>query len=945
MTPFLQLVAQDLYKRHGSSIQEVCLVFPGKRAGLFFNRHLSTLVDKPVWSPPIKTISELMTDFSGLQIADPLLLVFQLFETYRKVRKTEETFDNFYAWGEILLNDFDDIDKYLVDASQLFQNLSDIRDIENRFTLPEEQLKIIQGFWKNVTLYEAGPFKQEFLSVWAQLNQIYIAFKDNLRNQGIAYEGMVYRDVYEKLKSGANIPFPYKKFAIVGFNALNECEKEFFAFLDKTGKADFYWDYDQYYVSNDWHEAGFFIRNNLKTLPQRLTEDTFNNLTGPKNIQMISVPSDVGQTKMIATLLKDWAMERTDLTNTAVILADEQLLIPVLSSIPETVKDVNVTLGYPFRLTPVHSFIESVISVQRNMRMKGNVSRYYHKDVLALLHHPYVNTICSAEVADIMLYIVKNNRIFLTESELHKTDYLKLLFTLPADGLAFTKYLLQLGTTTAAELKKKTDDSKDTDFHLEYWFTFIAALNRLIEILKTGKIDAGMPVIFRIIRKMAAGLSVPFKGEPLAGLQVMGVLETRTLDFKNVILLSTNEGVLPKTEASVSYIPYNLRKGFGLPTIEHQDAIFAYYFYRIIQRAGNVALLYNSQPPNSTGEMSRFLYQLKYEQAFAHNETWMNFSITLPGEKEIVIPKNSEILDALNKYTQPESGFYLTPTALSAYLECSLRFYFKYIVKIEEKEEIAEDIEGSMFGKLLHYAMQDLYHPFLQKSITSGDIQHILKSDAIEASVMTAFRKEYFKNDSHSDELHGKSIIVKEVLVQYVKIILEKDKKYAPFTPIALEDRFKTLIKTGDKQVTIGGVVDRMDIVNENYRIIDYKTGNVESSSASIAQLFDRTGSTKKYAAIFQSLLYSQVVSQQENFRDKRITPGIYALRKIVDMQFDYHLKIDKKVIEDYSMVSAEFNNYMQALFAEIFNLDVPFRKVEDKAKCEYCGFKGICHR
>lgn len=945
MTPFLQLVAQDLYKQHGAGIQDVCMVFPGKRAGLFFNRHLSKLVDKPIWSPPLKTISELMTELSGLQLADPLLLTFQLFETYRKIRKTDETFDNFYAWGEVLLSDFDDIDKYLVDASQLFQNISDIREIEKRFTLPEEQLHIIQGFWKNVNLYDAGPFKQEFLSVWAQLHEIYKAFKDSLRTQGIAYEGMIYRDVYEQLKSGSNIQFPYKKFAVVGFNALNACEKEFFVYLDKTGKADFYWDYDAYYVSNDWHEAGFFIRNNLKLLPQRLPEEVFNNLTQPKDIQMISVPSDVGQTKMIAALMKDWLMQNTDLTDTAIILADEQLLIPVLSSIPAEIKDVNVTLGYPFRLTPVHSFIETVISLQRNMRIQSNNSKYYHKDVMAMLHHPYVNTISGTETAELMEYIVKNNRIFLTEFELHKNAYLKLIFQLPSDGLAFAKYLLLLGTTTATELKKRSTGNKESDFHLEYWFTFISALNRLIEILKTGKIEAGMPVIFRIIRKMTSGLSVPFKGEPLAGLQIMGVLETRTLDFKKVIVLSTNEGTFPKTEAAVSYIPYNLRKGFGLPAIEHQDAIFAYYFYRLIQRASKVSLLYNSQPPNSSGEMSRFLYQLKYEQAFVQHETWMNFSISFPGEKDIVISKNAEIMEALNKYTQPESGAYLTPTALSAYMECSLRFYFKYIVEIKEKEEIAEDIEGSMFGKLLHYAMQVLYLPYLGKEISVQDIQYIVKDSAIEDAVMAAFRKEYFKNDHHSEALHGKSIIVKEVLIRYIQKILEKDSEYAPFIPVALEERFKTLVKIGDKQLTVGGVVDRMDIVENNYRIIDYKTGNVEMASSSVAQLFDRTGNTKKYAPIFQSLLYCQVILQQDKFRGKPVTPGLYALRKIVDKQFDYHLRIDKKVVEDYSLVADEFQSLLYQLFHEIFNSDVPFRKVEDKAKCEYCGFKGICHR
>jgi hypothetical protein len=950
MTPFLQLVAEDLYSKYNSDLSNVCLVFPGKRAGLFFSRHLSKLVNKPVWLPPMKTISDLMAELSGLQIADPLILIFRLYEVYRKKRNTNETFDNFYSWGEILLNDFDDIDKYLVDTKQLFQNLSDLREIENRFTIPEEQLEIIRIFWKNINIHEPGPFKEEFLTIWEQLHAIYVLYKESLRAKGIAYEGMIYREICEKIQTGTDVDLPYDKFAIIGFNALNECEKLFFQYLSSNGRAQFYWDYDSYFIENTWHEAGFFIRDNIKRFPQSFGADIkFRNLQTPKSIKVIGIPSGIGQAKLIPTILNDFGTSQVNPNDTAVILADENLLIPVLSSLPDVINEVNVTLGYPFRLTPVHSFIELIIALQRSVRVQRNTLKYYHRDVVAILNHPYIQTICAEEAKAVQKLIIQYNLVYLSESDLYKHDYLKQLFQLSQTGNNFVEYLLQIGFTTVNRLKALGGGSRENDFHLEYWFTFLTALNKFKEILNSDKIELGSPVVFKLIRSIASRLSVPFKGEPLSGFQVMGVLETRNLDFKNIILLSANEGVLPKTDASVSYIPYNLRKGFGLPTIEHQDAIFAYYFYRFIQRAENIALVYNSQAINNTGEMSRFLYQLKYEPIFSIKEISLNYSIHIPDEKEIIIPKDKEILDTLLKYTDPNHNYYLTPTALSNYLECSLRFYFKYIVKIKEKEEVTEDVDGSMFGRLLHYAMQFIYNSYIGKPILAKDLEQKLNDDTIENAVKEAFRKEYFKSDKSIDELHGKNIIVYEVLKKYIKEILEKDSKYAPYEIIALENQYKSVVSIGSSgnlhTVNVGGVVDRIDKKDNLLRIIDYKTGVVETTCSSLEQIFDRSGNTKRVSAIFQSLLYANVLSKQIGMEYSDVIPAIYALRKIFMHDFDPYLYVSKQKINGFSQVEKEFTDSLKVLIEEIFNPAIPFTKVEDKTKCEYCAYRLICHR
>jgi hypothetical protein len=943
---FLKLVVDHLYSNHGNKIQEVNLIFPGRRAGLFFMKQYKVLVkDKPMWAPPVRTISELISELSDLQVADPIILIFELYKVFCNIRKTTEDFDTFYPFGEMLLNDFDDIDKYLVDTHQLFQNISDLRDIENKFSLTEEQLELIRQFWKNINLFEAGPVKKDFIGIWNQLSTIYDNFKSVLISKGIAYEGMVYRQVCDKIKNGELQGTISQQYAIIGFNALNECEKVFFSYLQKNHLVNFYWDYDQYYVQNNWHEAGFFLRENLDRFPNSITPSNFNNLLSPKEISIVSAPSDIGQAKILPELLKNNTEARID-SETVVVLADEQLLIPVLSSLPAEIKDVNVTLGYPFRMTHVYSFLELMVKLQKNKRNSGGATKFYYRDVLALLNHTYTQIICGVTIDIIVNEIIANNLVFIAPEFLQKNDYLTALFRETNTPAELLNYLKEVGDNTIYGLKGTDEYNESTNFQLDYWFTFLTAINRLKELLDKEEIEIGMPVLFRLLKKVIGGLSTPFKGEPLAGLQVMGVLETRAIDFANVIILSANEGVFPKTESAPSYIPYNLRRGFGLPTIEHQDAIFAYYFYRLIQRAQKVVVTYNSQTSTRVGEMSRFLYQLRFENAFKVNERSIGFSIHMGEENPINIPKNKQIEDYLKSFTnQVEEPRYLTPTALSAYMECSLRFYFRYIAKIKEKEEVSEDIEGSVFGKLLHSAMEDIYRPYIGKVITNEIFETFIKSVNIEGAVIDAFSKVYFKNSRGNETLHGKSILIKEILEKYIKEILKKDCLNSPFTIISLEEPCKMEFNCNDSIVFIGGVIDRLDQINGSVRIIDYKTGNVDFSCPSIESLFNREGDTGKYSAIFQSMLYALVIKQQGEYKAFPVFPGLYGLRKIFSSDFDCSISVNKNKITDILSFKDEYEQQLRGIVSEIFNPKVPFSKTPDKKKCENCAYRGICQR
>jgi len=957
MDTFLQHVATDLYSRYGDKISDQCIVFPNRRASLYFKKYLSELTDKPIWSPATTTINELMQEISGLTIADNIKLLFELYRIYKQVKKTEESFDDFYFWGEMMLNDFDDIDKYLVNPEDLFKNLKSLKSIQDQFNyLSDEQIEAIKQFWKSFDLEKQSTHQEDFISIWNVLLDIYKQFNKKLTEQGIAYEGMIYQFAANKIKGSDQIELPYAKYVFIGFNALNNCEKKLFDHLQNNSLADFYWDYDESYINNEDHEAGFFLRENIKQFKQPLSfsnKGIFKSLSQEKNIEIISVPTDIGQAKVITQALREGTQNHTESPNkTAIVLADEDLLIPTLHSIPDTIDKINVTMGYPVSNTPIYSLLEHIIDLQKNAKETKSGITFYHKNVLAILSHQYVNTQFEKEADELLRFIKKNNRIVISRDELSTCEFFKVIFTKINTYLELSEYILNILHQIYNSLKKLGDENTihTSSLEKEYIYHIYLSINRVKDVLHEQKIEVRMETYIRLIRKIIRNLRVPFTGEPLSGLQIMGILETRLLDFENLFITSLNEGVLPKTEAALSFIPYNLRRGFGLPTIEHQDAIYGYYFYRLIQRAKSITLIYNSSADGmQTGEMSRFLYQLKFESEYEIQEKSLRYDIHITQAKELTIEKTDEIVKKLGKYLSSTGGTkYLSPSGLSTYLRCKLQFYFRYIAELREQVEITEEIDAPLFGNILHESMDYLYKDLVNKEVSSELINDFKKNKAkISDAIDHAFKKEYFKSGKVS--YSGKNIIIREVIEKYIYQILKIDENIAPFRILSLEDTYQIEIPITTngtfETVKLGGKIDRVDEHNNIIRIIDYKTGSDKLEFKNIESLFSESKKDQN-SAVFQTFLYAKFYNDLKK-PNQTITPGVYSVRKIYDKNFDHRIyhKESKSFIADYNSVSEDYLENLNKLVSDIYNPDISFSQTEETRNCDYCEFRKICHR
>ncbi len=955
MSTFLQYTATNLYARYEDKISELCIVFPNRRASLYFKKYLSELTDKPIWSPNTTTINELMQEISGLTLADNIKLLFELYTIYKRIKKSEESFDDFYFWGEMMLNDFDDIDKYLINPEDLFKNLKSLKSIQDQFTyLSDEQIEAIKQFWQSFEPEKYSGQQEDFISIWNILLNIYLDLNKHLKEHEIAYEGMIYRYVADMLKSTGTIELPHKKYVFVGFNALNNCEKKLFNYLQNNKLAEFYWDYDETYINNKLHESGLFLRDNIREykVPESFSnQNIFKPFSEKKQIEIISVPSDIGQAKVITKALRDSKTNHVESPDkTAIVLADEDLLVPVLHSVPDSIDKVNITMGYPVSNTPVYSLLEHMIDLQKNARDTKSGTTFYHKNVLAILSHQYLNSQFTKEANELIQFIKKNNRIVISDTELATCDFFRSIFVKINSYQGLSEYLLNILHHIYNSLK---NTGKEATIHTsslekEYIYHIYLTINRMKDVLQEQNISVKMETYIRLVRKIIQNLRVPFTGEPLSGLQIMGILETRLLDFENLFITSLNEGILPKTEAALSFIPYNLRRGFGLPTIEHQDAIYAYYFYRLIQRAKNITLIYNPTSDRmQTGEMSRFLYQLKYESGFDIIEKSMRYDINITQPKEIIIEKTDEVNQKLGQYFSSNGGTkYLSPSALSNYMRCSLRFYFRYIAGLKEQDEITEEIDAPLFGNILHEAMDYLYKDFVNKEVSTEDLKKITKTQ-IDEAIDHAFKINYFKHDKV--DYSGKNIIIREVIEKYVNRVLKIDTGFAPFEVLSLEDTYETEVPVTAngtfEMVKLGGKIDRVDKLNDHIRILDYKTGGDKLEFKNIEALFSEKDSDRN-SAVFQTFLYAKFYHDLKK-PSLPITPGVYSARKLFEDNFEYKIfsKDSRSYINDYKQISDEYPEQLSQLIQKIFDPNEAFKQTKETRNCEYCPYRKICHR
>ena len=959
MESFLKLVAADLYKHTEGNLAHTAVVFPNKRAGLFFNEYLAQESDSPIWSPAYVSISELFRSLSPWEVGDPVKLVCELYKIFRRETQSTETLDDFYFWGEMLISDFDDADKNRVDTDKLFSNLQDLRNIMDDYTfIDDEQEEAIRQFFQNFSIERRTALKERFISLWNVLGNIYKGFRESLASQNIAYEGMMYRHVIEHLDVDK---LPYEKYIFVGFNGLNKVEHTLFTQLKDAGKAVFYWDYDEFYMKENrqavTHEAGEFIRRNLRDFPSPLSGELFKNLSKPKEVHYIASSTENAQ----ARYLPQWI--RNNLTTpekeTAVVLCNEALLQPVLHSLPAEVKHVNITMGFPLSQTPVYSFLIALLELHTH-GFNFKSGRYTFQSVVTLLKHPYTRQLTGqAELLEKEL--TRNNRFYPLPGELGKDEFLTRLFTPLSGNLNLCIRLSETLQQVASIYQANTSGTEDTDafnqLYRESLFKAYTTINRFRTLIEEDELTVQSETFRRLLVKVLSATNIPFHGEPAIGMQVMGVLETRNLDFRHLVLLSVNEGQLPKSGGDSSFIPYNLRKAFGMTTIEHKIAVYAYYFYRLLQRAERITLMYNTSSDGlNRGEWSRFMLQFLIEWPHPITRQFLEAGQSPQGTSPITGEQTPDVMRRMQSLfdvrANPKAKF--SPSALNYYLDCPLKFYYRYVAGLSAPDEVSAEIDSATFGSIFHYAAEHIYKALTThgKVINKEALETLLRNEVkLQDYVDTAFKKLFFNvPQNEKPEYNGVQLINSAVIARYLKQLLQNDLRYAPFTFIASEMEVDEPIDIqtpkGVIKSRIGGIIDRMDSKDGTLRIVDYKTGGDADTPPHVESLFIPDKKRSNY--VFQTFLYAAIMCRKQP--TMKIAPALLYIHRAATETYSPVIQMGeprkpKEAVEDFSKYEKEYRERLQGLLEEIFNPEKSFTQTEIIEKCTYCDFKALCKR
>lgn len=959
MESFLKLVAADLYKHTEGNLAHTAVVFPNKRAGLFFNEYLAQESESPIWSPAYVSISELFRSLSPWEVGDPVKLVCELYKIFRRETQSTETLDDFYFWGEMLISDFDDADKNKVDTDKLFSNLQDLRNIMDDYTfIDDEQEEAIRQFFQNFSIERRTALKERFISLWDVLGNIYKGFRESLASQNIAYEGMMYRHVIEHLDVDK---LPYEKYVFVGFNVLSKVEHTLFTQLKDAGKAVFYWDYDEFYMKENrqavTHEAGEFIRRNLRDFPSPLSGELFKNLSKPKEVHYIASSTENAQ----ARYLPQWI--RNNLTTpekeTAVVLCNEALLQPVLHSLPAEVKHVNITMGFPLSQTPVYSFLIALLELHTH-GFNFKSGRYTFQSVVTLLKHPYTRQLTGqAELLEKEL--TRNNRFYPLPGELGKDEFLTRLFTPLSGNLNLCIRLSETLQQVAGIYQANTSGTEDTDafnqLYRESLFKAYTTINRFRTLIEEDELTVQSETFRRLLVKVLSATNIPFHGEPAIGMQVMGVLETRNLDFRHLVLLSVNEGQLPKSGGDSSFIPYNLRKAFGMTTIEHKIAVYAYYFYRLLQRAERITLMYNTSSDGlNRGEWSRFMLQFLIEWPHPITRQFLEAGQSPQGTSPITVEKTPDVMRRMQSLfdvrANPKAKF--SPSALNYYLDCPLKFYYRYVAGLSAPDEVSAEIDSATFGSIFHYAAEHIYKDLTThgKVINKEALETLLRNEVkLQDYVDTAFKKLFFNvPQNEKPEYNGVQLINSAVIARYLKQLLQNDLRYAPFTFIASEMEVDEPIDIqtpkGVIKSRIGGIIDRMDSKDGTLRIVDYKTGGDADTPPHVESLFIPDKKRSNY--VFQTFLYAAIMCRKQP--TMKIAPALLYIHRAATGTYSPVIQMGeprkpKEAVEDFSKYEKEYRERLQGLLEEIFNPEKSFTQTEIIEKCTYCDFKALCKR
>ncbi len=932
MITFLDGLADDLLKKHGGDISQLCLVFPTRRAGLYFKKTFAAKLNVPVWAPAVFSIEDFVERLSTYQIADQLDLIFELYSVYKKYFPVE-SFDRFYPWGVMLLQDFEEVDSSLANGQKLFSSISDLRSIDEQFEMAEEDMERIKNFWKLFFDKEPGAIRKSFLDNWKHLENIYAEVTTTLKEKKIVYEGLAVRAVVEGLRDGS-VKSTFNHHVFAGFYALSKAEESMISFFLKNKTGSVYFDSDGYYSDDTRQEAGTFIRKSSLIKGEYAWKENMLQ-EDEKKIEIIGVPLQVLQTKTAGQIISQLPHDADAINKTAVVLPDEQLLLPVLYSLPEHIEDINVTMGYPLSASPLFNLIELLFELQKSFNGKS----FYFKHVVSLLSHSYIQFADSGAINKWLTDFRLKPKIRISQTELIEegnSDVFSILFagfkTLPQAFEYFNRFFSLLIDSI------RNNKNGIQSIEKEYVYYFYTRFKKLEEILKKHQEEISVETFRSLFKEVIHSTRIPFTGEPLKGLQVMGFLETRVLDFENIIILSLNEDVLPPTSHHPSFIPYNIRKSFGLPTFEDHNAIAAYHFYRLLQRAKNIFLVYNTEVKSfSGGEKSRFLLQIENELVKRNPNIKLihkNVQIQVSDVKirSVEIKKAEAVMKELQTYFEPlkqpmKYGRKFSASALISYIACPLRFYFQYIAKLREQEEQEEFIEGGLLGTILHEVMHSLYKSM--QTITADDFKKM--GELAERAVDEAIKQ----NFSTVDLLEGKNILMRNVLIELIRKILEFDSQ-SVLSIKYLEEEFAMPVELEKgKEVNLYGIIDRVDLSDGVLRVVDYKTGAPDKRTAKdIESLF----TSPDFKEQFQTFFYAMLLKKRE--RAFPVKAGLFRLKEVT-RGISYVNSGEAITNEQFT----EFFNQTKKLLQEIFNPEIPFAQTEDETRCVYCAYKDICNR
>ena len=955
---FLERVAYKLREQHGGEMDRQRVVLPSRRAGLYLARYLSRLSDRPQWSPQMMTVGELFQSFTDTRLADIEVQIFELYGVYTRSFGNEMTFDDFWSWGELIINDFNDIDLYLADAGKLYTNISDLKEIDAKFGgLTDEQTEIIRSFWKS---FDPGSSSSEartkFYSVWQKLSPLYAEFRKVLKQKGLAGDGMLCRDVAEKAAAGTLELPAGVTWHIVGLNALNNCEKSLFRYLRESGHAKYYWDDSHFFMDDPDHKASVFMRENRRAFGNELDGDDQGETSQPEGSwQIIDTPSDTAQARMVSQLLNDENISRSsDLTDTAVILADEKLLMPVLTSLPPSVEDVNVTMGHPFRYTSLYSFLKQLMALVRSARVADGTNTFRSDDVIALLRHQYFRLLAGDIFQKLIDEIIKGNMIRVDAGLLSQDLPVKEIFAVPAEGSSVPAYMTRILALIEEATFVAADEKQTFSADREYIRMAMKSTVRLGNLIASYSLDLQVATCLRLIDRVLRKLIVPFSGEPLRGIQVMGVLETRALEFKNILFLSLNEGIFPGKSYENTYIPYSIRRAFGLPTVNEHGSIYAYYFFRLLRKPVRGWFMYNSTAQGlASGEMSRYLVRMSYSPGFRTEQLSVRISVgrsrLMPERRRKNDGHNRVLLDLYG--TKGGNTKYLSPSAVNTWVNCRMRFYYRYVCNMPEEERLEKDIDQRRFGNILHETLHRLYEP-LRDDRQAASVIKAMAADSshVRDTIIAAATSEM--RWSIDTLMSGKGVIIIDVLEKYVKDLLDYDAGSGELMLLNLEDDFHSVrsVQTGtagELQIRIGGRVDRVDITGGAVRIIDYKTGSPKKESVAPGDLFDE-GKERRNDAFMQALLYCSMV--REKHPGRIVIPAIYWVQQLSSRDFSPYANMagldgPSADHEAWESFMEEFSGNLNMTLNKIFSPGEDYVMTGFEHRCTFCPYRALCRR